>query len=190
MLAALLTALQPFGAIPAADEGHLLAAWEARAVAEGEWLTAADAICQEVFFIEQGVLRVAARSPQGKEVTHSFRQPGQFCTLLASFEQQAPSPLRIQAACPARLLAIDKAGLAALGRQLPYLPGLLQQLIQHELLAKLHTQRAYAGLDAPARYQLLLQHLPEVAQRVPQHLLASYLGITPQSLSRLRKASC
>lgn len=190
MSASLLTSFPLIGSVSPADQELFLAGWQERTVAEGEVLSEAGAICQEVFFIQQGVLRLVARAPQGKEITHSFRQQGQLCTLLASFEQRVPATLRIQAACPARVLAIDRARLEDLSRQLPYLPGLLTQLIRQELLAKLHLQRAYLGQDAEARYQFFLQHQPEVARCVPQHMIASYLGITPQSLSRLRKASC
>lgn len=185
----LLDAFPPFGQLPAASQQQLLAAWERRTVAEGETLSEAGAVCREVFFIEQGVLRLVARPRRGREITHVFRREGQLCTVLASFEQQVPTPLFIQAACPTRVLALDKFRLDELRQQLPPLADLFTQLIQQELLDKLHTQRAYLGLAAQARYQLLLHLQPEVAARVPQHMLASYLGITPQSLSRLRKAT-
>ncbi|AMR27977.1 hypothetical protein A0257_13355 [Hymenobacter psoromatis] len=187
MASSLLAAFQPFGAIPAADQAQFLLAWASRPVAEGEALSEAGASCQELFFIEQGVLRLVAHPAQRKEVTHSFRQAGQLCTVLASFEQQVPTPLRIQAACPAHVLVISKVRLEALCQQLPYLPGLFAQLIQHELLAKLHLQRSYLGQDAAARYETFLRCQPEIARHVPQRMIASYLGITPQSLSRLRK---
>lgn len=173
-----------------ADQERFLAAWQVRIVAEGESLSEIGAVCQELFFIQQGVLRVVARAPRGPEITHSFRREGQCCTVLASFEQRVPTTLRIQAACPAQVLVIDKSGLDSLGQQLPYLPGLLAQLTRQELLDKLHLQRAYWGQDAAGRYQFFLQHQSEVARRVPQRMIASYLGITPQSLSRLRKAHC
>lgn len=186
----LLDAFPPFGQLPAASQQQLLVAWQRRTVAEGEALSEAGGVCREVFFVEQGVLRVVARSRRGREVTHTFRREGQLCTVLASFEQQVPTPLCIQAACPAQVLALDKSHLDELRQQLPSLAAMFAQLIQQELLDKLHTQRAYLGLAAQARYQLLLHLQPEVAARVPQYMLASYLGITPQSLSRLRKANC
>lgn len=188
MSASLLACLQPYGAIPPADHATLLAAWHRREVAEGEYLTAPNAVCEELFFVEQGVLRLVDQSGLGPEVTHAFRSEGQLCTLLTSFEQRVPSRVRIQAACPAQVLAISHAQLAALNQQLPYLPEVLQQLIRHELLEKLTMQRAYLGQDATARYHTLLARQPEVARRVPQRMIASYLGITPQSLSRLRRA--
>ena len=183
----LLAAFQPFGPIPAADQAHVLLAWESRTVAEGELLSEANAICQEVFFIAQGVLRLVAHPVPGKEVTYSFRQAGQLRTALTSFEEQVPTSLRIQAACPAQVLAISKVRLEALYQQAPYLRGLFAQLVQHELRAKLHLQRSYLGQDAATRYQTFLRCQPEIARRVPQRMIASYLGVTPQSLSRLRK---
>lgn len=189
MLTSLLTALQAVAPLPLADQAPLLAAWDCRTVAEGELLSQPSTVCEELFFIQQGVLRLVAPLPPGKAVTHSFRQAGQFCTLLTSFEQQVPTGLCIQAACPAQVLAIHRTHLAALGRRLPYLPGLLAQLSRQALLEKLDTQRAYAGRDAAGRYRAFLQRQPAIARCVPQHMIASYLGITPQSLSRLRKAS-
>ena len=188
MSVSLLACLQEFGAIPPADHATLLAAWHRRTVAEGEWLTAPRAVCEELFFVEQGVLRLVDQSGPSQEVTHSFRAEGQLCTLLTSFEQQVPSRLCIQAACPVQVLAITHARLAALNEQLPYLPEMMLRLIQHELTEKLMMQRAYLGQDAAARYRTLLARQPEVARRVPQRMLASYLGVTPQSLSRLRRA--
>ncbi len=186
MLTSLLTALQAVAPLPLADHAPLLAAWDCRTVAEGELLSQAGTVCQELFFIQQGVLRLLG--PPGKAVTHSFRQAGQFCTVLTSFEQQVPTSLCIQAACPAQVLAIHQTHLAALGHRLPYLPGVLAQVSRQALLEKLDTQRAYAGQDAAGRYRTFLQRQPDIARCVPQHMIASYLGITPQSLSRLRKA--
>lgn len=186
MPASLLAHLQEYGPIPVADQSIVLAAWQPRPAAEGEWLTAPQAVCDELFFVEHGVVRIVDCTGL-REVTHSFRSAGQLCTLLTSFEQRVPSPFRLQAACPTHVLAISQAHLAALYQQLPYLAELLRRLLQHELQQKLALQRAYLGQDAAARYHTLLTRQPEVAQRVPQRMLASYLGITPQSLSRLRR---
>ena len=188
MPACLLACLELFGPVPVADQAPLLAAWESRTVREGELLFEAGPVCQELFFIQRGVLGVGRRGQRGRVITHSFRQAGQFCTLLASFEQQLPTTLNIFAACPAQVLAISRPRLAALGQQFPYLPGMLAQLSRQALLEKLHLHRAYQGQDAAARYETFLTQQPEVARQVPQHLIASYLGITPQSLSRLRRA--
>lgn len=84
---------------------------------------------------------------------------------------------------------ISKKRLDDLYGQLPYLADLMQRVIQQELLAKMRQRNAYLGLDAHTRYQQFLAQQPEVAKQVSLTAVASYLGITPQSLSRLRKIS-
>ncbi|WP_324671476.1 Crp/Fnr family transcriptional regulator [Hymenobacter sp. GOD-10R] len=183
----LLAALPQSPQLSAVEQQSVLAAFQERILTEGEVLVEARTVCEELFFVQEGVLRIAVRDTQGKERTHFFREAGQFCTLLTSFEQQLPATQSLLAACPARVLAITYAQLVALSQQVPRLSELLGQLIQQELLGKLHLHRTFMGHDAARRYQLFLLHQPEVARCVPQHLIASYLGITPQSLSRLRK---
>ncbi|GAA4501528.1 hypothetical protein GCM10023172_23520 [Hymenobacter ginsengisoli] len=85
------------------------------------------------------------------------------------------------------MLAISRARLEELYQRLPYLQGLLMQLIQQCLLDKIAMRRAYLGQDSAMRYQQFLLRQPEVARRVSLTDVASYLGITLQSLSRLRK---
>jgi len=188
MVTSLLACLQQVGSLPAADHDRLLQAWQPRSVAAGESLLVAGTVCQEWYFVEQGILRLCTEPLRGPTVTHFFVPENQFCTVLASFESQLPADKSIQAVTAAQVLVLSKARLEALAQQLPYMTSLLARLIQQGLLAKLHLRQAYLGQDAATRYQTLLQRQPEVANRVPQHMLASYLQVTPQSLSRLRKA--
>lgn len=187
MLASLLTHLRDFGPVPAADQKQLLTAWEPRAVRADEVLIRAGQVAHEVFFVQQGIVRVVSPRPDGKEVTHVFLQAGRFCTLLHSFIHQVPALESLQAACTTQLLVISKKRLDELYWQLPYFAELMQRIIQQELLDKMRQRNSYLGLDAHTRYQQFLQQQPDVAKRVSLTVIASYLGITPQSLSRLRK---
>lgn len=183
----LLAALPLVEQLSSTERDQLLALFEERQLQEGEVVVEAGAVCHELFFITQGVLRVTGRAAHGREVTQSFRQTGQFCTLLTSFEQQQPASQRLLAASPAQVLVTTRTQLTGLSQQLAQLPRLLTELIRRELQAKLDLHRRYLGQPAAGRYAVLLAHQPQVAQQVAQHLLASYLGITPQSLSRLRR---
>ncbi|QKG58002.1 Crp/Fnr family transcriptional regulator [Hymenobacter sp. BRD128] len=187
MSSSLIEYLQRFSPIPAADRSLIDAAWTVRALAEGEPLVVAGQVCRELFFIEEGVVRIVVPQATGKQVTHFFLKEGQFCTILASFTTQQPATEGIQAACAGRVLAISRARLEELYQQLPYLQGLLMQLIQQGLLDKIAMRRAYLGQNSTTRYQQFLLRQPEVARRVSLTDVASYLGITLQSLSRLRK---
>ncbi|MNY40990.1 hypothetical protein D3C86_1757710 [compost metagenome] len=61
------------------------------------------------------------------------------------------------------------------------------QIAQKSLMEKIYTRNAYLGVDATSRYLKFIEEQGDIALRVPQSIIASYLGITPQSLSRIRK---
>jgi CRP-like cAMP-binding protein len=183
----LINYLRLFGPISAADQALIAAAWQVRFLAEGEPLVVPGQVCRDLFFIQEGVLRIVVPQASGKQVTHFFLKENQFCTILASFTSQQPATEGIEAACAGQVLAISRQQLEELYKQLPYLQGLLMQIIQQGLLDKIATRRAYLGQDSATRYRQFLLRQPDVALRVSLTDVASYLGITLQSLSRLRK---
>ena len=189
MSASLLSFLQAFGTIRPGDQAKLLAAWEPRVLSAGEWLVREKQVAREVFFVQQGVLRIASSRPNGQDVTHYFQRQNQCCTLLPSYVQQVPATAGIQAACATRVLASTHTRLTALCQELPYLLPIFEHVQRHELVEKVRLRSQYQGYNARARYLAFLQWQPEVARQVPLALIASYLGITPQSLSRLRKTN-
>ena len=187
MTVSFLDYLQRVGSVPAADQAALLAAWRPRRVRSGEWLLEPGQVAQDLFLVAEGVLRVGRQLLQGPEATYFFAQAHELCTVLPSFSGQRPALAGVQAACPTQVLALARPQLDQLCQQFAYLPGLLHQLSTQALLRKLAWRNAYQGLDARARYALFLAQQPAVARPVPLGLIASYLGITSQSLSRLRK---
>jgi len=71
--------------------------------------------------------------------------------------------------------------------QLSYLKPLITQITHQALLDKIAIRTAYLGQDSTTRYKMFMTSQPEIALRIPLSEIASYLGITPQSLSRIRK---
>jgi CRP-like cAMP-binding protein len=179
--------LKQIHAIPADDNALITAAWEERTYKEGDYLFKADHICREIFFICAGVLRIMVTNENGNEVTHFFLKQNQFCTILNSFNNHVIARESICAACDIRVLAISRQKLDELYEKLPYLKTLIDQITQQSLLDKMALRNSYRGHDSTTRYKMFMQLQPEVALQVPLALIASYLGITPQSLSRIRK---
>src|SRR5258708_34674550 len=107
-----------------------------------------------------------ATNEKGVDVTHFFSKENQLCTILHSFNNQAPAHERIQAACDAEVLAITKSRLLDLYRELAYMKGLIDQITQQRLLDKIHTRNAYLGEDSASRYKLFRMHQPEIALHV------------------------
>jgi CRP-like cAMP-binding protein len=85
------------------------------------------------------------------------------------------------------VLAITKTKLLALYQQMPGLKELIDQIAQQKLMDKIKIRNAYLGEDSETRYQLFMQQQPDIVRRVPLKDIAGYLGITPQSFSRIRK---
>ena len=183
----LISLLQLTREIPVADQESIINAFEQRTVKEGERLSEPGQINRNLFFICKGVLRIVMQNENGNEVTHYFLKENQFCTIMNSFTNDVIAQESIQAACNAEVLAISKNKLLQLYEQLPYLKAIIDQIIQQALLDKIQIRNAYLGQDSATRYQLFLSKQPEIALKVSLTDIASYLGITPQSLSRIRK---
>jgi len=140
-----------------------------------------------MFFVCRGVLRIKVINEQGNEVTHFFLKDNQFCTILNSFNNQVIAHESIQAACDAEVLVISRSKLDQLYACIPYLKALITQITHQSLLDKIALRNSYLGHDSTTRYKLFMEQQQAVALQVPLADIASYLGITPQSLSRIRK---
>lgn len=183
---ALLRTIHP---IALADEELIANAFEAKAFKEGDILFSGGKVCNELFFITEGVLRILMINEKAVEVTHVFLKENQFCTILRSFTEGRYASELIQASSDGSLWTISKAKLEALYLQIPFLKQTVDSLMQKQLLDKINFINAYLGLDSMEKYELFLQQQASIAHRIPLKDIASYLGITPQSLSRIRKNS-
>jgi CRP/FNR family transcriptional regulator, anaerobic regulatory protein len=163
-------------------------AWEYRVYKEGEVLFKEGNIAQEIFFITEGVLKISAFSKKGKEVIYFFLKENQFCTVLNSFNNGIVANETILAACPVEVRVVTKEKLVVLYRRVPWLKTLIDQIAQQRLLDRIQIRNVYMGENSSARYKLFLMQQPDIALRVRPGDIASYLGITPQSLSRIRKS--
>ena len=185
----LITYLQLFRAIPEEDKLLLTGAFEARTFKEGDTLFRGGSICREMFFVCKGVLRILASNAKGQDVTHYFLGENQFCTILHGFNNGVIAQETIQAACDAEVLVITRPRLLDLYKKISYLQALIDQITQQRLLDKIQIRNTYLGQDAQTRYKLFMMRQPDIALRVSLKDIASYLEITPQSLSRIRKNS-
>lgn len=174
--------------IPPEDEAIITAAFEPQTFKEGEFLFRGEGrVSREVFFVRKGVIRIASVNDAGLEVTHVFYNENKFCTILQSFNDEVPAQAFIQACCDAEVQAISKSRLMELYKQVPYLKQVIDQINQLHLIEKVNTRNSYLGRDAEDQYKLFVMQNPDIAFRVALKDIASYLGITPQSLSRIRK---
>jgi CRP-like cAMP-binding protein len=169
------------------DKNSIAEILEYRTVKEGEVLLEEGKIANEIFFVSDGVLKITSINDRGNEVIHFFFSENQFCTILKSFTENTPSTDRIQAACDAEVIVFKKNTLQSLYLSLPYFQKILDTIFQQSLLNKVELRNFYLGEDATARYQKFIVRQSNIASRVSQTDIASYLGIAKQSLSRIKK---
>lgn len=169
------------------DRKSLESAFQPRSFAEGEELFAGGRSCDRLFFICKGVLKIHSVNEKGMEITHYFYKENQFCTILDSFQEGTFTEVKIATACNAEVLQTTKADLTALYGRLPFMKAIVDQAIQQGLMEKVRLRNSYLGQEADHQYRLFVAQQPDIALRVAVKDIASFLGITPQSLSRIRK---
>ena len=144
-------------------------------------------IANEIAFVEKGILRTYAFEPTGNEVTKYFIRENQFGVNLESYYAATPSKDAIQAVVNSEIYIIHKSDLTKLSEEIPNLFVFLKSITEAHLLNKIKDNDFLNFGDSKTKYLEFVKRYPALAQLVPQQYVASYLKITPQSLSRIRK---
>ncbi len=140
---------------------------------------------RKAFYIEKGCLRVCFNH-NGKDVTFQFFFEGESVSSIESFMTNQPSLFTIESIEPCIIHSISKRDLMSI---LDSSPTIKQQFEEQTFQRLIFYQQLFLSRikDNPEqRYLELLSTHPEILQRVPQHYIASFLGITAVSLSRIR----
>jgi CRP-like cAMP-binding protein len=155
-------------------------------IQKGQYFVKAGRIADRIGFVNQGLLR-SFYNIKGKETTTFFQLPGTLAAALASFLQMKPAFENIQAMEDSELIIIKRKDLLKLYKeswkwqQVGRVITESYYVIMEKRLISLQT------MTAQERYRLFLQNYPELLNTVPLYYIASYLGISPETLSRIRK---
>jgi CRP-like cAMP-binding protein len=143
--------------------------------------------CSKIGFLTSGILRSYIDDQKGNEIVKHFIEPKQFFTDLESYEKATRAHLNIQAVVNASILFITKEKNEQLAAELPSWNFLLKSFSADALRNMIQTQNFLHFGSALEKYRYFLSHHPNLAQQVPLRDIASYLGITQSSLSRIRR---
>ena len=145
-----------------------------------------DDVADEVYFINKGILRLYYEK-DGEEITAFIFSENLFASSYDSFLRQMKSIQCIDALEDCELLVLPYQGMQELYNEVPKFNVIARIVAEQRFI---NAQRILSSfiLDSPEeRYLKFTEQFPNLIQRVPQHIIASYLGITPVSLSRIRK---
>ena len=164
---------------------HLQSVIKHRTLKRKEHFLREGEICRSIGFITQGYIRLYYLR-EGEEITKDFNFETNFCGSHASFSMQAPSRFNIVAMEDVTLIEITRTDLYSLYDKYKSVERLGRLLMERMFDRKEQRESAFLQDDAETRYQDLLKTHPQITQRVPLKYIASYLGITAETLSRLR----
>lgn len=155
-------------------------------VNSGAYLAHAGRISTAVYFITTGIVRVFTTNAD-KEVCLDFAFSGQFSTAYASFITQQPSAVTLEAVMPVTGFVFYYDDLQKLYDSHPSTERTGRLLAEYQYLRKYQRELSLLQYSAQERYVQLLEQHPQIIQHIPVKHIASYLGIEPESLSRIRK---
>lgn len=161
--------------------------FECSYLGKGEYLYEYGSTCRAIYFINEGAVRHLHYDDGGNEVTCDFTFDNNFLTDYNSFINQVPSSYLFEALEPVKYLYISKKRLEKLYENYPELRTLARKEAESTALKVTTMAQSLITHKAEKRYLNLLENQPNIIRRVPQKYIASYLGIAPESLSRIRK---
>jgi CRP/FNR family transcriptional regulator, anaerobic regulatory protein len=155
-------------------------------VAKKVFLLQTGEVCKEVAFITKGCFRYFYATEKGEMTGHIFFE-GEFVADYQSFLTQQPSLVTIQALEASELLCLSYQDMQTFYEVIPAWQR-MGRLIAESVYSCAQKRTATLLLDTPeARYTNLLKEHPDIFTRVSQYVIASYLGVTPETLSRIKK---
>lgn len=143
-------------------------------------------ICKHLCVVEKGALRSYVLDEKGDEHITAFALEGWTMGDLFSFIKEEPATLNIDALEDCELVLISKPAHDELLQKLPKYETYIRKLMTDAYMALQKRTTNMISLPLEERYNALTQMYPNIVQRVPQHMIASFMGLSPETLSRVR----
>ena len=143
-------------------------------------------VCRWVYFVSNGCLQVYVIDDVGNETTRDIVTENNWCSELISFGSGQPSTENIKAVEPSKLCAIDRASFQSLMTTVPQFDKVYKQILEASYANSVYRLNSFVSLSALDRIKWMMQYRPELMTRLSSKLIASYLGISGETFSRLK----
>jgi CRP-like cAMP-binding protein len=179
--------IQKMTSIQEMDEENILSFFDTRHFRKKDLLQEEGKPCTSYFFVVKGCLRLFFIDDHGLEQTLQFALENWWMTDLDAFCAGRRSVYTIQALEDTEVLVLYAKNYALLPEQIPLMEKYFRLMYERAYAASLHRIRMISRMPKNEFYELFESKYPEFMQRIPQKVLASFLGFTPEYLSELRK---
>jgi CRP-like cAMP-binding protein len=181
-------ALRSWGPVPDGEVAKARAMFRPRRVPAHVMLQRAAEPAADVSFIVSGLTRTFLVSAGGAERTKGFRAEGELVCAYAAAVARRPAPEFIETLENCSLLTAPRPSFAELCAGHPSWSGVLATLTERLFLAEERRHRALLGSSPAERYHVFVAERPDLAARLTLKQIAGYVGVTPEALSRIRRA--
>ena len=144
-------------------------------------------ICKKMGFVLNGIVRVVGTNSKDEEFTKYFINEGHFAVDIESFTNKTPSEEYLETLTDCEFIVLTVEAIELFENKIENFIKTLSQLKENALLEKYNLKSEMLSDDAQTKYFKLMQRQPSIIQRIPQSYIASFLGITQYTLSRIRK---
>lgn len=152
-----------------------------------EYIQEEGEICRNIFFVEKGCLRMFFNNEKGSEQTTYFALENWWLTDYFCFLGQNASRYYIQAVGKTELITISRSNYELLLEQIPSLERYFRIIMERAVAASQERMKLLYSLSKEELYHHFNTYFPEFIQKVPQYMIASFLGLTPEYVSEIRK---
>jgi CRP-like cAMP-binding protein len=145
-----------------------------------------NAVCKNYYFINKGSIRLFTTNKDGSENSRFFAFEGNFATALPSFIDQKPALEYLQTIEKSELLVIARADFYNLVATIPAFGLLYRHILENGFIVAQKRIYGFQGFDAAEKVKWIIQNQPQVLLRISNKMAASYIGISPSTLSRIK----
>ncbi len=178
--------IELLGHVPDEDFAELAAILHFKKCRKKEIILSEGQVCKQFYFILQGAIR-AYSVHQGKEVNIEFFFENEVASDFYSLHHETPSKIYLEALEPCKLLTAAKADYFHIFNESMPLTSAIMHFFQNMFFEEEAHSTSFKSLTPEERYRYVMEHQPQLIQRVPITHLASYLGISRETVSRIRK---